>query len=176
MPQLEVSTFAPQLFWLAVIFVALYIVMKSVALPQVGRAIEARRQRREDDLARATRMKAEADHRIPLSDRMLELIGKLDRSTTFVFSGLNPNKKLPHEAMLKVLKAIWPSVTVHGFRSTFKDWASEQTAYSNEVSEMALAHKIHSKVESAYRRGDLFEKRRALMADWTAFCGDVSHG
>ncbi len=61
MPQLEVSTFAPQLFWLAVIFVALYIVMKTVALPQVGRAIEARRQRREDDLARATRMKAEAD-------------------------------------------------------------------------------------------------------------------
>ena len=61
MPQLEVSTFAPQLFWLAVIFVALYIVLKSVALPQVGRAIEARRQRREDDLARATRMKAEAD-------------------------------------------------------------------------------------------------------------------
>src|SRR6266853_2350522 len=61
MPQLDISTFAPQLFWLAVIFVALYIVMKSVAWPQVGRAIEARRQRREDDLSRATRMKAEAD-------------------------------------------------------------------------------------------------------------------
>ena len=61
MPQLDISTFAPQLFWLAVIFVALYIVMKTVALPQVGRAIEARRQRREDDLSRATRMKAEAD-------------------------------------------------------------------------------------------------------------------
>ena len=61
MPQLDISTFAPQLFWLAVIFVALYIVMKTVALPQVGRAIEARRQRREEDLARAARLKAEAD-------------------------------------------------------------------------------------------------------------------
>src|SRR6266851_3172914 len=61
MPQLDISTFAPQLFWLAVIFVALYIVMKSVALPQVGRAIEARRQRREDDLGRAARMRAEAE-------------------------------------------------------------------------------------------------------------------
>lgn len=118
-------------------------------------------------------MKAEADHRVPLSDRMIEILGKLDRGTVFVFSGLNPKKKLPHEAMLKVLKAIQPGVTVHGFRSSFKDWASEQTGYANEVSEMALAHKIPGKVEGAYRRGDLFEKRRLLMDDWATFCGGV---
>jgi integrase len=123
----------------------------------------------------AARMKAEADHRVPLSDRMLEILEKQDRCAAFVFSGKNPKKKLPHEAMLKVVKAIRPDVTVHGFRSTFKDWASEQTAYPNEVSEMALAHKIPGKVEGAYRRGDLFEKRRALMTDWAAFCaGKVS--
>jgi integrase len=122
----------------------------------------------------AARMKAEADHRVPLSDRMLEILEKLDRETAFVFSGKSPKKKLPHEAMLKVLKGIRPGVTVHGFRSTFKDWASEQTAYPNEVSEMALAHKIPNKVEGAYRRGDLFEKRRQLMVDWERYCGGAA--
>ena len=58
----------------------------------------------------------------------------------------------------------------HGFRSTFKDWTSESTAYSREVTEMALAHAIEDKVEAAYRRGDLFEKRRELMATWAAYC------
>jgi integrase len=61
-------------------------------------------------------------------------------------------------------------VTVHGFRLTFRDWAAEQTSYPNEVVEMALAHAIESKVEAAYRRGDLFEKRRRLMADWAVYC------
>ena len=61
-------------------------------------------------------------------------------------------------------------LTAHGFRSTFRDWAAECTNYPNEVVEMALAHTINSKVEAAYRRGDLFEKRKALMADWAAFC------
>ena len=100
---------------------------------------------------------------------MIEILSGLSRDTKYVFSGVNPKKKLPHEAMLKVLKAIQPGMTVHGFRSTFKDWASEQTAYPNEVSEMALAHTVGDKVENAYRRTDLFEKRRALMADWASF-------
>jgi integrase len=64
-------------------------------------------------------------------------------------------------------------VTGHGFRSTFKDWASERTNYPGEVSEMALAHAVSDKVEAAYRRGDLFEKRRRLMDDWARFCGNV---
>lgn len=118
----------------------------------------------------AARMKADADHRVPLTDRMLEIVSDLSRDTKYVFSGENPKKKLPHEKMLMVLKSIRPGLTVHGFRSTFKDWASEQTGYANEVSEMALAHTVGDKVENAYRRTDLFEKRRALMDDWAAYC------
>jgi integrase len=121
----------------------------------------------------AQRMKADSDHRVPLTDRMIEILEKLDRGTTFVFAGQNPKKKLPHENMLKLLKALRPGLTVHGFRSTFKDWASEQTAYANEVSEMALAHTVGDKVENAYRRTDLFEKRRRLMADWAQYCASV---
>jgi integrase len=117
----------------------------------------------------AARMKADADHRVPLSDRMLDILEKVPADGKFVFSS-RAGGKLPHEAMLKVLKPIRQGVTVHGFRSTFRDWAAEQTSYPNEVVEMALAHAIESKVEAAYRRGDLFEKRRRLMADWAAFC------
>ncbi len=117
----------------------------------------------------AARMKADADHRVPLSDRMLEILAKVPIGGKFVFPS-QAGKKLPHEAMLKVLRAIRSGVTVHGFRSTFRDWAAEQTSYPNEVVEMALAHAIESKVEAAYRRGDLFEKRCRLMADWAAFC------
>jgi integrase len=100
---------------------------------------------------------------------MLEILAKLPIGGKLVFAS-QAGKKLPHEAMLKVLRAVRPGVTVHGFRSTFRDWAAEQTSYPNEVVEMALAHAIESKVEAAYRRGDLFEKRRRLMADWAAFC------
>jgi integrase len=75
-------------------------------------------------------------------------------------------------AMLELLQGMGfgEDLTVHGFRSTFKDWCSEQTGYPNEMSEMALAHTVSDKVEAAYRRGDMREKRRRLMADWAAFC------
>ena len=96
----------------------------------------------------------------------------MDRATAFIFSGENPKKKLPHEKMLKVLKVLRPGLTVHGFRSTFKDWASEQTAYANEVSEIALAHKVGDKVENAYRRTDLV--REAAPAD--GGLGEILHG
>jgi integrase len=119
-------------------------------------------------------MKSAADHRVPLTDRMLEIVSGLSRDATYVFSGENPKKKLPHEKMLKALKSICSGFTVHGFRSTFKDWASEQTSYANEISEIALAHAVGDRVENAYRRTDLFEKRRALMADWDDFC--AGHG
>jgi integrase len=75
--------------------------------------------------------------------------------------------------MLKMLKAVRPGVTVHGFRSSFRDWAAEQTAYPNDVVEMALAHKVAGKTEAAYYRSDVFEKRRRLMADWAAYCASV---
>jgi integrase len=75
-------------------------------------------------------------------------------------------------AMLKILQPMGHSdVTVHGFRSTFRDWAAETTSYPNHVVEMALAHAIGDKVEAAYRRGDLFIKRRRLMEDWAKYCG-----
>ena len=118
----------------------------------------------------AARMKAAVEHRVPLTDRLLEILENQSRDSKFVFSGKNPNKKLPQEAMLKVLKAIRPGITVHGFRSTFRDWAAERTSYPNHVVEMALAHAIGNKVEASYRRGDLFEKRQRLMADWAAYC------
>jgi integrase len=118
------------------------------------------------------RMKVPADHRVPLTKRMLDILEQLPKGTNFVFSGENPKKKLPHEAMLKALKAIRPATTVHGFRSTFRDWAAEQTAYPNDVVEMALAHKVAGKTEAAYLRSDMFEKRRRLMADWATYCAN----
>jgi hypothetical protein len=72
--------------------------------------------------------------------------------------------------MSQLLRDLRPAATVHGFRSTFKDWCAEQTAYPNELSEAALAHTISSSVEAAYRRGDMLEKRRRMMADWTDYC------
>jgi integrase len=74
-------------------------------------------------------------------------------------------------AMTEVLRRMdRGDITVHGFRSTFRDWAAERTNYPSEVVEMALAHAVGDKVEAAYRRGDLFEKRRRLMAEWAAYC------
>jgi integrase len=88
----------------------------------------------------------------------------------FVFPGGRANHPLSNMAMLKLLERMGRGdLTVHGFRSTFKDWISEETSFPNELSEMALAHTIESKVESAYRRGDLFEKRREMMEAWAAF-------
>jgi integrase len=77
-------------------------------------------------------------------------------------------------AMIKVLERMGRrDITVHGFRSTFRDWAAERTNYPREVAEMALAHAIENKVEAAYRRGDLFEKRSALMRQWAIHCGRI---
>ena len=78
---------------------------------------------------------------------------------------------MSHMAMLDLVRHMrGPGPTVHGFRSCFKDWASEQTAYPNELTEIALAHAVGDKTEAAYRRGDMMEKRRQLMADWAEYC------
>ena len=77
-------------------------------------------------------------------------------------------------AMLELLRGIRPGLTVHGFRSAFRDWAAEETDFPSEVVEMALAHTIESQVERAYRRGDLFQKRRALMEVWAEYCSSAS--
>jgi integrase len=120
----------------------------------------------------AERMKAGKEHRVPLSDRALELVAtQAEADNDFVFPGGRRGQPLSNMAMLKLLQRTGrDDLTVHGFRSTFRDWASERTNFPGEVVEMALAHAIDSKTEAAYRRGDLFEKRRALVGAWAEFC------
>jgi integrase len=125
----------------------------------------------------AGRMKAGKEHRVPLSPQAIKIVeGKPEGK--YLFSGGKEGAPLSNMAMLELLKRMGrDDLTVHGFRSTFRDWAAECTSYPGEVCEMALAHAITDKVEAAYRRGDLFEKRRLLMFDWAKYCdtpkGDV---
>lgn len=116
------------------------------------------------------RMKAGRPHRIPLSDEALALLQKLPRfeGTTLLFPGQGL-KPLSDMSMTAVMRRMGLSAVPHGFRSSFTDWAAERTAYPSEVREMALAHAIGDQTEAAYRRGDLFDKRRRLMAEWAAF-------
>ncbi len=126
----------------------------------------------------ADRMKARRDHRVPLSDPALALLRAMPREdgSDFVFiSPMAKGKPMSNMALLATLKRMDRNdITAHGFRSTFRDWAAEMTAYPDTVVEMALAHAIGNAVEAAYRRGDLFEKRRRLMRDWAEFCDGVS--
>jgi integrase len=122
----------------------------------------------------AERMKGRKEHRVALSQRALAIVSGLDKSGTseFVFPGQNPRRPLSNMAMLMLLDRMGRrgSITSHGFRSTFTDWASEISPYSSELREMALAHTIGNKVEAAYRRGDALEKRRKLMEAWAQWC------
>jgi integrase len=122
----------------------------------------------------AIRMKSGKAHRLPLSQAAMDLIqgmrnGRRDR---FVFPGRTYGRPVSSDALLVLLKRMGrPDLTAHGFRSTFRDWAAECTDAPNEVAEMALGHAVGNKVEIAYRRGDLFEKRRRLMEAWAEYCG-----
>jgi integrase len=118
----------------------------------------------------ASRMKAGREHRVPLSAPALEIAkDMLKAGDDFAFPGRSSGG-LSNMACLKLLERMGrDDITVHGFRSTFRDWASERTNFPREVIEMALAHAIGDKVEAAYRRGDLFEKRRKLMDAWATF-------
>ncbi len=121
------------------------------------------------------RMKAHREHRVLLSDAAVELLAGLLREGDHLFPGAKAGQPLSNMALLMTLRRMGRGdLTPHGFRSTFRDWAAETTAYPGDVVEMALAHAIGSKVEAAYRRGDLFEKRRALMRDWAALCAASS--
>jgi integrase len=120
-----------------------------------------------------SRMKADKEHRVPLSDQAVAILTALmeTRTSGFVFPGPGSGKALSGMAMAMQLRRMKADdITVHGFRSTFRDWASEKTSFPHEVCEQALAHTIGNKTEAAYRRGDLFEKRRELMAAWQSFC------
>jgi integrase len=117
------------------------------------------------------RMKAGKDHQVPLTQRALDILTiakSMDPESEYCFS--RNKKPLSNMAMLMKVRRMNPEITVHGFRSTFRDWVAEETDHSPEVAEMALAHTIGNKVEAAYRRGKLLERRRRLMRDWESFC------
>jgi len=118
----------------------------------------------------AERMKAHREHRVPLSDAAVAVLRGIPRvdGSDFVFWGAR-KPTISNMAMLELLRGMRPGLTVHGFRSAFRDWAAEATSFPSEVVEMALAHTIGNQVEAAYRRGDLLEKRRELMQAWAAY-------
>jgi integrase len=120
----------------------------------------------------ASRMKAGKEHRVPLSDQAALILKLLPQQGQFVFAAERPDTGISGNALRRVMNKLGygNTATVHGFRSTFRDWAAERTSYPNHVLEMALAHVIGNKVEAAYRRGDLFEKRRRLMNEWSRYC------
>ncbi len=118
-----------------------------------------------------SRMKAGKPHRVPLGRRALELLQvakMLDPDSRFLFS--KKGNALSNMAMLMLVRRLGLGVTVHGFRSAFRDWVAEETAHNPDAAELALAHTIPNKVESAYRRGDMLEQRRRLMNDWGTYC------
>lgn len=125
----------------------------------------------------AERMKAGKEHRVPLSAAALAIVKTMAgiRAGDYVFPGARANAPLSNMALLMTLRRMGRgALTAHGFRSTFRDWAAERTAFPAEVAEMALAHVVGDKVEAAYRRGDLFEKRRELGEAWAEFCGGAA--
>jgi integrase len=121
-----------------------------------------------------SRMKAGVEHRVPLSDRALEILEAIEpmRTGDYVFPGQRRGRPLSNMSMNMLLRRLGVErVTVHGFRSSFRDWAGECTAFPREVAEAALAHSVGDEVERAYRRGDALEKRRKLMDAWAGFLG-----
>lgn len=121
----------------------------------------------------AERMKGGREHRVPLSAPALAIVDNMAaiRSGEFVFPGGKEGRPLSNMGFLMLPRGMGHGeLTAHGFRSTFRDWAAERTGFPAEVAEMALAHAVSDKVEAAYRRGDLFQKRRQLAEAWAKFC------
>lgn len=121
----------------------------------------------------ASRMKAGKEHRVPLAARAMEILKSTQGLRKEWLFPATKGGKMSGMAMSMLLRRMKADVTVHGFRSSFRDWCAECTGYAHEVAEMALAHTIDNKVERAYRRGDLFDKRRRLMDDWATFCATI---
>lgn len=120
------------------------------------------------------RMKAGKEHRVPLSSRAVEILSELYKTKTgdLVFPGQKAGKPLSIMAMNMFLRRLKVDVTVHGFRSAFRDWCGNETSFPREVAEQALAHHVGDAVERAYRRSDALEKRRKLMEAWAAYCAE----
>ena len=121
----------------------------------------------------AERMKSAREHRVTLSPRAIAIVQEMEaiRLNEYVFPGMKQGRSLSDMALLMLLRELRPGITTHGFRSTFKDWASEATTFPDHVSEAALAHVSADKVRAAYARSDLLDKRRKLMEAWASFCG-----
>ncbi|MBZ9673443.1 tyrosine-type recombinase/integrase [Mesorhizobium sp. ES1-3] len=124
----------------------------------------------------AARMKSGKLHRVPLSDRAIEILKSTPReaNSAYIFPGARKGKSLSNMAMLEFLQGMegMEDLTVHGFRSTFRDWVAELSNFPREIAEAALAHALKDKTEEAYQRGDLLEKRRRLMTAWAKYCAD----
>jgi integrase len=119
----------------------------------------------------AERMKAGREHRVPLSERAIQILKALPTESEFVFVGSHTHASISNAALLNLLQGMGRTdITVHGFRSTFRNWAAEQTSFPREVAELALAHAIGDAVERAYQRTTLFDKRRKLMDAWSTYC------
>ncbi len=128
----------------------------------------------------AERMKGGLEHRVPLSEEALEILEAVKgHDDELIFPGSQRGKPLSDMSLSAVLKRLNIPVTVHGFRSTFRDWVGERTSTPREIAEMSLSHSVGNAVEQAYARSALFEKRKKLMDRWAAYCcsrtGDVVH-
>jgi integrase len=123
----------------------------------------------------AGRMKAKREHVVPLSEPALAILKRCNelrlKDEALIFPGSRPKQPMSDMTLTKLLRELKYPFTAHGFRSSFRDWASEETDVQGEVAEAALAHMVRDKTEAAYRRGNLLEKRRALMAQWGDYCG-----
>jgi integrase len=117
------------------------------------------------------RMKANKEHRVPLSGRAIAILKHQDtiRRNDLVFPG-HKDREIWGGVIANLLKRLGCDTTLHGFRSSFRDWCGEQTTFAREIAEAALAHRVGDAVEAAYRRGDALEKRRRLMDAWAAYC------
>lgn len=128
----------------------------------------------------AERMKGDAQHRVPLSQRAIEILTNLPRvkDEGFVFPGARRKRPLSNMSMLELMRGCPEAAgyVVHGFRSSFRDWAGERTHFPREVIEAALAHRLKDKAEAAYARGDLFDKRRKLLEAWAGYCSAPKRG
>lgn len=122
----------------------------------------------------AERMKAERDHVIPLSPEAVRVFKRArqyrEQGSDLVFPGAKRGKPMSDMTLTKICRDLEVDAVPHGFRSSFRDWVSEETDFDGNVAEMALAHKVSNKVEAAYRRGNLLQKRRKLMDSWARFC------
>jgi integrase len=173
MPYSDVSEFMPKLRAINCTS-ARCLELTILTATRTNETIKATRQEFDIDNATwtipASRMKAKKEHRVPLSPRAVEIVRELlNREGDFLFPQIKKSKPICNMAMLSLLERMKVDVTVHGFRSSFRDWAAESTGFSHEVCEMALAHTVSNAAEAAYRRGNLFEKRAKLMCAWADF-------